>query len=131
MEPERFSTFGMYGNKEVFNKRAKEGYTEVAFGIGEWISRPIGEERIVGLYAFYHPNGKVSTYEHPKANHGFGNVHGQPFEAEYNAKRTLLQKLLGKSSTFEQHLKEFKITLDQRNNLAKIVKLLNENGGEQ
>ena len=132
MEEEKFSTMTMYGNKRIFDKRLKEGYTEVALGSGEWVSAPAGsEQRIVKLFVFYHPNGKVATYEHPKANHGFGNIHGQPFEAEYNTKRTLIGKLFGTNSfkdSFENHLKEFKIALGEKGDLAEIVRIL---GGEQ
>ena len=33
---ESCSPLGMYGRKEVFENRVKEGYTEVALGGGDW-----------------------------------------------------------------------------------------------
>lgn len=109
-------------DKEVFERKLKEGYTEVCFGFGEdWI----GDRKVLGLYAFYHPNGRISAYEYPKIKE---NVTGfRPIEFEYNTRKTLLGKLLGINlfeNSFKDHVKEFKIILDERKNLAELVKIL-------
>ena len=122
MKPEEFtlSVLEMYGNKEIFEKRLKEGYTEISFGAGQLV----GDKRIVRLWVFYHPDGEIATYEHPKSDDGSHTFRGQPFEAEYNTKKTLIGKLFGINSfknSFEEYLKKFKITLDKRKSLAQVV----------
>lgn len=56
------SPLGMHGNKGLFEQKLREGYTEYSYGIGE-SHEP---ERIVALFAFYHPEGRIATYEHAK-----------------------------------------------------------------
>ena len=65
-KPEEFSELGLYGRKDIFEKRIKEGYTGIALGGGEWV----GDSRIVRICIFYHPDGRIATYEHPKDHDG-------------------------------------------------------------
>lgn len=105
-KPEEFSLIGMYGKKDIFEKRVREGYTEVAFGGGDWV----GDQRIVSLWAFYHPNGRIATYEHPKSmTLDCHTVRGRPFEAEYTKRK------------FQKHLQKFKIRLGEGSGLAQLV----------
>jgi len=104
-KPEEFSALRMYGNKNVFEKRVEEGYTEVAFGGGDWV----GNQRIVRLWAFFHPKGKIATYEHPKFDDGSHIMRGNPFEAKYSQRK------------FQKHLREFQIKLGAKSELAEVV----------
>jgi hypothetical protein len=113
MNPEEFSPLGMYGNKEIFERRLNEGYTEVAHGSGEWI----GDNRIVALWAFFHPKRffrKVATHQHPKGYFDGHTFHGKPFETAYTEKG------------FKKYCENNKIVLGERQDLAKIVKIWEE-----
>ncbi len=107
-KPEEFSKLKMYGEKEIFEKKVEEGYTEVAYGDGgDWFD----DQRIVSLFAFYHPNGKVATYEHPKRMTFDGHtMRSRPFQAEYN------------KIEFQIHLQEFQIKLEKKVGLEELVK---------
>ena len=105
VKPEEFSRLGMYGRKDIFERRLNESYSEVAFGGGDWVNN----QKIVGLFVFYHPNGKIATLEHPKFDDGYHTIRGQPYEAEYNNKK------------FEKHLKKFQLKVGTKTDLAKIV----------
>jgi len=68
-----------YGNKEAFERRLQEGYAEVAFGMGRR-----GRSDLC-LFAFYHPNGTIATYEHPATMPFWsGLVKQGTIEKEYN-----------------------------------------------
>lgn len=103
--PEKFSLLGMYGNFEIFRRRQEEGYTEVVFGSGEWVS----SERIIALWAFYGPNKLIATYQHPKYDDGLQTRRGSPFERIYNEEE------------FRDYLKRMKISLGSCNKLSDIV----------
>ena len=78
----------------------------MTFGGGDWVDG----QRIVGLWAFYHPDGKIATYEHPKGRTSdMRTIRGQPFEAEYTERE------------FQKYLKKFQIKLGQRSGLAELV----------
>lgn len=82
IKPEEFSPMQMYGNKDIFQKMLNEGYTEVALGGGDWVD----DYRIVGIFAFFHPNGKIHTFETPKYDDGGHTMRGTQFEANYTMK---------------------------------------------
>ena len=67
-------------------------------------------QRIVRIWAFYHPNGKVATFEHPKSMTLDGHtVREEPFEAEYSKRK------------FQRHLQKFQIKLGDKTGLADVV----------
>jgi hypothetical protein len=106
---EPFSALTMYGNKEIFARRLKEGFTDCTVGSGSWV----GNKRIVQLFVFYHPDGRIATYEHPKYmgvdQHTY---RGLPFEAEYT------------KETFVKHQTEFSLWISE--GLSKLEELLKE-----
>ena len=104
-KPEEFSPLGMYGRKDVFEKRLNEGYTEVTLGGGDWV----GDQRIVSLWVFYHPKGKIATLEHPKFYISDHTARGQPYEAKYSPRK------------FQKHVKKFQLKVGEKKDLAKIV----------
>ena len=63
------------------------------------------------IWAIYHPDGRIATYEHPKMDpHGLPTTKGQPFEAKYI------------EIEFQEHLKEFQIELGEQSGLVELVK---------
>ncbi len=109
-----YRTTGTHGfmtdiEKDVLEKRLEEGYEEIAFGRGAWV----GEHRIVGIYAFYHPDGRIATYENPKfmgGGYGMHAVRAPSFEAEYTREG------------FAKHIKKHAIRFDKKKNLGKVVR---------
>ena len=108
-KPEKFSMLGMYGKKDIFEKRVREGYTEVAFGRGEWCPGTLVNFRIVGLWSFYHTDGRIATYEHPKQEFDSHTSHGKPFEAEYTPQE------------FQDYIKRLRIQLSSKSSLKDLV----------
>ena len=96
-----------YMNPNVLKKRVDEGYAKASFGGGEWVD----DARIVSIWAFYHPDGRISTYEHPKAyDHCFEKtIHGSPYEKTYTRKE------------FKEYLKKYKIKLSKKIMLEEII----------
>jgi hypothetical protein len=82
LKPEESHLIEAYGKKDIFEKRLKEGYTEVSFGTGPWVKN----QRIVNLFVFYHPNGNIATYEQPKFSNEGQTVRGTPHEEKYSQK---------------------------------------------
>jgi hypothetical protein len=108
MKPEEFSTLEMYGKREIFERKQNEGYTEVAFGGGDWVD----SNRIVALWAFYHPTkmfGSVSTLQYPKFDDGTHTIRFKPFERKYS------------QEGFERYLQKMQIKMGDRENLAKLL----------
>lgn len=109
--------FGLYGSKDVLKKRLEQGYTQIAFGAGEWIVKEGYREKIAGIFAFYKPAGfifrhpKIATFERPLVNEGHGySRHGPSFEKKYDEKQ------------FQEHVDKYKIKMGERVNLANIVR---------
>lgn len=115
IEADRFSTVGMYGNRHIFEKRLKEGFTEFAFGSGDWIQPDNAlDRRIVAIWAFFPPKmgvgGRIATYEHPKYYDGEHSIRGEPFEARYTAK------------DFEDYCRKNRISMGQRSDLLDFLR---------
>jgi hypothetical protein len=104
-----------YGEKSIFEKRVEEGYSEVAFGGGRWFGKENGDdERMVAIWVFYHPDGRIATYEHPKYHDGIASYYGNKFEAEYT------------QDQFQEHMRKYMITLEVTTGLVELV----ENWGQ-
>ena len=105
-KPDEFSVLAMYGDRGVFLQNQEKGYTEVAFGSGQWVRG----SRIVALWVFYHDLHKnIITYQHPKFDSGSFNVSGTPFERKYA------------ESEFEEYRNKMKILIGSRVSLADIL----------
>ena len=104
------SPLNMYGDREVFRRRLQEGYTDLNFGRGSWING----QRIVGLFVFYHPDGRIATLEHPKFTCPFSGhtVRLDPRERQYTPQQ------------FQRHLRDFEIELDIPTDLVGLSKLV-------
>jgi len=108
MKPEEFSALALYGQREVFERKQSEGYTEVAFGNGGWV----GAEKIVACWVFYHPKKwfrSVSTIQYPKFDDGCHTVRGDPFERNYSQKG------------FEKYARRMDIKMGERQSLANLL----------
>ena len=107
MKPEKFSPLGLYGDREFFFERKNEGYTEAAYGGGPWI----GSYRIVGIFAFYHPDGRIATFQTRKIDTGDCTMRGDPIRADYK-----------NESEFKEYVEEHRITLGKKHSLADAIK---------
>lgn len=128
------------GEKDVYEKRQKEGYTHVRFGGGPWfylgfndekyfhfvsssrvetISGPDGMQylsadalRIVDIAIFYHPDGSIATFEHIKYRSAGWGKSGPTIEAEFST-----------IDDFDKFIDEFGIELLPKMSLKKVNKL--------
>src|SRR3989344_766402 len=113
-----------YGKKEIFESRFKEGYELVSWGQSTWIHKEGNEyndTRIVSMWAFYHPDGRIHTYQQPKIweehegvegeKHEPATRYGTPFEAVYTSE-----------ADFDAYLKKRSAMTWERESLANIIK---------
>lgn len=100
------SKLAIYGDKDIFEKRLKEGYEEVAFGRGKCVNNEI----ISALWVFYNTN-KIATYEYPKfiKSPEISPCKGPPYEKEYSKQE------------FEEYLRDKKIFLSKKISLEEII----------
>ena len=91
------SILNLYGRRDIFKRRLREGYNKVAFCPNTLIRN----NRLITIWVFYHPNGKIATYEFP--------VSDNPFEAEYTKEE------------FKKHKEEFQIWIGQKIGLEKLI----------
>ena len=105
MDEGRISLFPLNGRKDVFEKRLREGYTGIAFGNGDWV----GSERSVILWVFYHPDGRIATYEplRLKRINGF-TMPGTEVEIEHT------------EESFREYVKRRRIKIGERTSLAEF-----------
>ena len=99
----------VYAEKEIYQEKLKNGFAEVAFSNeGSWSFY----KRISKLCAFYHPDGRIETYEHPEyCDVGCIRV-GKPVGSEYKDENSL-----------QGVLKNFKLKLGKK---RKIIDILND-----
>jgi len=105
-KPDQFSNLNFYGDREVFEKREEEGYSQVNFGRGPWIKG----ERVVGMFAFYHPDGKISILMTPKHDISGETIHGRRTEREFE-----------NEEEFKKFVEQWKIELAERSDLGKFL----------
>ena len=94
-----------YANKVVFERLLREGFTQAAYGRGDWIEN----RRIVRLWVLYHPNGRVATIQHPKVRDDIGSMNMQAIEAEYSVQE------------FDRYIDEWRITLRNQGCLRELL----------
>ena len=105
----------MKTNKNMSEKSAemlKEGYTEVAQGSGTWRDDFITDIRIPDMYSFYHPDGKVSTYEarqEKRLSMPVTGIQMKFHENEYTPKE------------FEEFIEKWDVTLGEKTNLEEFI----------
>ncbi len=96
----------------IFKEKLDEGYSEVAFGDGDWI----GKRKITKIYVFYkkYSSGdlwEIKTYEYPAFRDNKNQIiELQPFENLYTNQKD-----------FQKYLEQFKIQLRDKS-LLKILK---------
>jgi len=98
-------TLRTYGERETFEGRLEEGFIEVSFGVGEWN----GFQRIAGLCALYHPDGKIVTYEHLEIRPDVTSTPIQHFKREYT------------TENFEGYIITHRVNLSHKISLADLV----------
>lgn len=105
MKTEVLDSTDLYRRRHIFREKLKKGYTEVAFGQGELIE----EEQII-LWAFFHPEGKVCTYEFRRVETPEGHTfHEMPFGTKYTPE------------AFRAYVKRHRIHLSKRVDLATFI----------
>ena len=105
MKPEEFSALKVYGDKRVFLKMQAEGFTKVAFGKGPWID----DQRIVGGFYFFGPEGQVAGYETVKSRENGFIRRGRSLETHYD------------TAEFEKRKDDLKLDLSDRKELSDLL----------
>lgn len=95
------------GDLKIFKEKLSEGFTEVAFHAnwGPWM----GDCRLMGIWAFFHPDGCITCWEFWKFDDGSRTAHATPREKLYSP--TDLAELLAK----------YHVKLGEKKNLASWV----------
>ncbi len=93
----------MYGDTSVAAARLTEGFTELAFGGGDWV----GSTRLVGVFAFFHPDGRVATIQSWKFDGGDATVRGPREEVVYPDQ-----------AAFEKFISEWGVKMSERRPFA-------------
>ena len=93
-------------HKELFRARLAEGYTHMAVGEGDWVR---DSYRINWLWAFYHPDGKVKTYEESAIREDGIQKPGSVSEEEYTRE------------SLQLHADQYKISFRPEKSLKEIV----------
>ena len=107
-KPDNLSILGLYGKRDFFEHMLQEGYTRVAFGKGPQIDG----ERVVGMFVFYHPDGRVSTQETWK---------GDVSRLDPTKMRGYKQETY-KPKEFRNFVSKMRIGLSERKSLLDVVK---------
>lgn len=107
IKPDQFSDLGMYGDREVFKKRLEDGYTEFAFGASNEI---VEGYRLVAVWVFFRPDGRVATLETLKDYTGSSTERGRS-EREYDEKD--FEKMIEKYGAGMTERNDLKILLDR------------------
>ena len=122
------SPIGMYGrDRDHFVKRLNEGYTEIAIGGGPWVDMNGEDLRIVGIWVFYHPDGRVATIETHKGYTPDGHtIRGCPTACEYKTSRFMrIRNRLFPGSrvpkSFERLVKDYHLKLGPREPLKDLL----------
>ncbi len=110
MPIEQFSNVGLYSSLREIEQRLAEGFTTFAFGRGPWIVRKGEQMRLVALFAFFHPDGRVASTEHFKLNDGITNVHCLPQTNIYSS-----------VNEFERLVKKWNVQMNSPGPLAELV----------
>jgi len=103
----------LYGEENLFSLKLSEGYKEVSFGTGQFVYSGRTKERVARFWAFYNPNGNISTREVSK----FVTL-PDPFPVRNVPSNNNYPK-----DEFEKYIKDKKIKLTNKMNLAELVKL--------
>ena len=107
--PEEYLWFGIYGDRGVFERRLDQGYTEVAYGTGEWVKGMHSETKVNAVMVFYHPKDKIATYEFTRHRSPDESWTDEPYEDNYEPEE------------FGDYLLENRIYLHPKQSLADIV----------
>jgi len=115
--PEPLSILADYGDREVFERKQKEGYDEIAFGRGEWVDQGNYDSRIIALWAFYdtnNPDRNIATQQFIKIRENLVTRRGGSFEEEYSQQE------------LDKYIADMKITLEGRGRLEEVIALFDE-----
>ena len=101
----------LYGEENLFQKKLKEGYTELSFARGTYIYNGDYGEKITRMWAFYHPDGRISTHQIPKSKNGIDGFpcRGNPFDMEYS------------QDEFKKYIEDKKLIVSDRSGLVDMI----------
>lgn len=93
-----------YGRKHIFSQKLQKGYTEFCFGHSPW-----NKGGDVVLWVFFHPDGRICTFEFHKTRSSVGTLHQMPFGESHTVE------------TFAQYVARNDILLSEKKNLQTFV----------
>jgi len=103
-----FSHLAMYGLPfERYSNLLREGYTQVSYGGS---NEEINGFRIVGIYAIYHPDGRVAVTQTVK---------------DYNdivTRRAKIERIFENEKEFDNHVSEYQIKMSKKSSLTGLIK---------
>ncbi len=101
----------VYGNTTFFRKLQSEGYREISFGTGKAWVHIEGEDslKIDGMYAIFHPDGRVMIYPRILRMENGRKVVDGPFDMELTGEQ------------FNDLVKKLRIQMDQREDLSDFL----------
>ncbi len=118
-KPEDFSYLSLYGFRGFFLKKQSEGFTEYAFGGGPWTGSYPNEIRVVGMFACFSPDGKVTTLQTLKA-----------YTEDFHTCRATREQNFTKEQ-FESFVKKYEITLGPNKSIQELLSLWTQPDGSE
>jgi len=114
MKPSALSPLGLYGNRDLFFEKIKEGYTQFAFGTGP----EINAVRIVGMFVLFPPSESEKT------------IIVEGTTKDYNGYASVRCRLSGEYTTkeFENFIREKRVKLSKKMDLQELMSDWDEPG---
>ena len=93
----------LYEDRETFLGRRREGFTHVAYCKPDDSPIWINELRILGIVAFFHPDGRVETIEQPEISRKNDSRLGETYVTVYPSEEE-----------FRSHVGEYGLLIENR-----------------
>lgn len=104
-----FRPYSVYVEKEVLERKIREGFSEIAFSNdGSWSRER--RERIARACVFYHPDGHLETYEYHEMIDSDVIRVVLPFEREFEDDKTPLK-----------NFKMYKLKLGEKRKITEVL----------
>lgn len=121
-----------YVSPGTFERMRALGYNEASFGEGEWVYEPHEIPLLVrlagglayrktGVWAFFHPAGKIAVVENPKARIRHENGEQQHTPLPRNERTFGLFGRFGARRSYESYLRTYKIQMGEHVGLQEFM----------